>query len=154
MITILLNTIYLALPDLRRRAFGRLSAPRTAQTAEPARKLTRFWPTWMRMLLTSRTPEQMESALTPVNTSFSCASMSRAVSADPLCLAAQSAYSGSQLQLKQINVKYFCVKYFSRFAFRRTKYQIFTLYGTRTAAAIEASFEKLNFSISARFHLC
>ena len=57
MIAILLNIIYLALPDLRRRAFGRLSAPRTAQTAEPARKLTRFWPTWMRILLTSRTPE-------------------------------------------------------------------------------------------------
>ena len=57
MIAILLNIIYLALPDLRRRALGRLSAPRTAQTAEPARKLTRFWPTWMRILLTSRTPE-------------------------------------------------------------------------------------------------
>ena len=48
----------------------------------------------------------------------------------------------------------FVLNIYSRFAFRRTKYQIFTLYGTRTAAAIEASFEKLNFSISARFHLC
>ena len=51
--------------DLTLLAVPRLRVPRTSQTAEPARKLTRFCPTWIRILFTSRIPVEMVLGLTP-----------------------------------------------------------------------------------------
>ena len=56
--------------DLRVLAVPRLRVPRTIQTAVPARKLTRFCPTWMRILFTSRTTVLTVAELTPASPSL------------------------------------------------------------------------------------
>ena len=51
--------------DLTLLAVPRFRVPRTSQTAEPARKLTRFCPTWIRILFTSNMPVLMVLGFTP-----------------------------------------------------------------------------------------
>ena len=57
----------------------RLREPSTNQTAVPARKLTRFCPTWMRILFTSRIPVEMVEGDTPDTSTLSSTWVEQAV---------------------------------------------------------------------------